>query len=120
MILVDTSVWVRHLRHHDERLANLLREELVACHPFVIGELACGNLSNRKVILTLLQALPQAQKAEYSEVMHLIESRRLFGRGLGWVDAHLLSSTLISKCVLWTLDKRLASAATELRIASPV
>jgi predicted nucleic acid-binding protein len=119
MILVDTSVWVLHLRKGDEKLAGLLGEELVLCHPFIVGELACGNLKNRAEILNLLRALPMAQEAEHDEVMQLVESRGLAGRGLGWVDAHLLASALISSCGMWTLDKPLASAAAELNIRSP-
>jgi predicted nucleic acid-binding protein len=118
MILVDTSVWVEHLRKGDERLACLLSEELVLCHPFVIGELACGNLKNRAEIMSLLRAMPVAREAEHDEVLHLLESRSLFGRGLGWVDVHLLASALISDCGIWTLDKSLASAAAELKMRS--
>jgi len=116
MILVDTSVWVRHLRSGSERLRALLEEEQVFCHPFVIGELACGMLRNRQEVLSLLKALPQARVAEHEEVLHLLVGRRLHGRGLGWVDAHLLASALLTGCTLWTLDKPLGRAAAALDI----
>jgi predicted nucleic acid-binding protein len=118
MILVDTSVWIQHLRKGSERLRSLLDEELVFCHPFVVGELACGTLRNRQEVLTLLRALPQARTAEHEEVLHLLEGRRLHGRGLGWIDAHLLASALLTGCTLWTFDKPLSRAATALNIAA--
>lgn len=118
MILVDTSVWVHHFRTGSARLAVLLDDAQVVCHRFVIGELACGNLANRQETLILLAALPQAQAAEHEEVLRFVESRRLVGRGLGWVDAHLLASALLTKCALWTLDKPLRRAAVELRVAA--
>ncbi len=89
----------------------------VVCHPFVIGELACGGLANRQEILDDLLALPQADAAEDDEVLQLIEARRLFGKGLGWVDVHLLMSASISGCQLWTLDRSLNAAAARLGIA---
>lgn len=116
MILVDTSVWVQHLRKGSDRLRSLLDEEQVVCHPFVIGELACGTLRNRQEILSLLDALPQAGVADHEEVLHLFERRRLHGRGLGWIDAHLVASMLLTGCTLWTLDKPLGKAATVLGI----
>jgi hypothetical protein len=116
MTLVDTSVWVQHLRMGSARLAALLRDEQVLSHRFVVGELACGNLRNREEILTLLGALPEARIAEHHEVLHLVESARLYGRGLGWLDAHLLASALITRCALWTLDEPLRRAAAILKI----
>lgn len=116
MILVDTSVWVEHLRTGSARLKTLLHDEQVLCHPFVIGELACGELKRREEILALLAALPETHVAEHHEVMHLVDSRRLYSRGLGWVDAHLLASALIHRCALWTLDKPLQRSASALRI----
>jgi hypothetical protein len=83
-------------------------------HPFVSGELACGNLRDRTAILADLHALPQARLASNAEVLHLIEDRRLWGRGLGWIDAHLLASALLSHCRFWTFDIRLAKAAAKL------
>ena len=88
----------------------------VLCHPFVVGELACGNLQERDRIIALLSALPAAQVASHNEVLHLVDTHGLFGRGLGWIDVHLLGSALLSKCGLWTLDKPLADAARGLGI----
>ena len=116
MILVDTSVWVDHLRRGNPRLASLLEEAQVLCHPFVIGELACGNLRNRREILRLLAALPAVPQADGSEVLHLVESHHLYGLGLGWVDAHLLASCLLSDSELWTLDEPLRAAARKLAV----
>ena len=116
MILVDTSVWIQHLRKGSERLKSLLDEEQVFCHPFVVGELACGALHNRQEVLSLLRALPQARVAEHEEVLHLLEGRRLHGRGLGWIDAHLLASALVTGCTLWTFDKPPGRAAAALDI----
>ncbi len=114
MVLADTSVWIDQFRHGDPRLAEFLSQERVLTHPFVCGELACGNLKNRAAILSNLNALPSAKLASNAEVWHLIEDRRLWGRGLGWIDLHLLASALISSCSFWTLDTRLAKAAAEL------
>jgi len=117
MVLVDTSVWIAHFRQREPVLVDLLCDGLVLAHPFVNGELACGSLSERASILADLAALPAATRASDAEVMHLVESRKLWGRGLGWVDAHLLASALISHCRLWTVDKRLGAAASELGIS---
>lgn len=117
MILVDTSVWIEHLRRGSERLQALLYDEQVLCHPFIIGELACGTLRNRQEILSLLSALPEARVAEHEEVLHLVEGRHLYGRGLGWVDAHLLASALLTKCTLWTLDKPLRKVAAAFKVS---
>jgi predicted nucleic acid-binding protein len=116
MILVDTSVWVEHLRAGSDRLRTLLFDEQVLCHPFIIGELACGTLKNRNDILSMLKALPEVQLLEHEEVMSFLEARRLYGRGIGWVDAHLLASTLLTGCALWTFDKPLRRAAAVLNI----
>jgi hypothetical protein len=116
MILVDTSVWVEHLRKGNERLQALLLEGQVLVHPFVIGELACGNLHDRERILALMAALPAAPVAEHEDVMQLLDSRRLHGRGLGWVDVHLLASALLAGCGFWTLDEPLRRVALHLRI----
>jgi len=117
MTLVDTSVWVEHLRRGNARMKGLLSAGQVLCHPFVLGELACGNLQKRRQVLALLTALPAAQLASHDEVLHLVDTYQLFGRGLGWVDVHLLASALLSKCGLSTLDKPLATAAEGLGIA---
>ena len=114
MVLVDTSIWIAHFREGQPALADLLSDGQVLMHPFVVGELACGNLKNRSKILSELQALPPAAHASNSEVMRFVEDRRLWGKGLGWIDAHLLASALLSHCRLWTLDKGLFSAALRL------
>jgi predicted nucleic acid-binding protein len=116
MILVDTSVWIEHLRAGNDRLKALLFDEQVLCHPFVIGELACGTLQKREEILTMLKALPQAHLLDHQEVMSFLEARSIYGRGIGWVDAHLLASTLLTRCFLWTFDKSLRRAAAALNI----
>jgi hypothetical protein len=116
MILVDTSVWVDHLRKGNSRLSELLSEGAVLCHPFIVGELACGNLRNRVEILGLLAALPETHIAEHEEALHLVKHHHLHGRGLCWIDVHLLASALLNRCNLWTLDKSLDSAARVLKI----
>jgi predicted nucleic acid-binding protein len=115
VILVDTSVWVAHLRHGLAPLADRLLEGDVACHPFVVGELVCGNLRNREQILSLLANLPSVPVAGHQEVLTLIENHRLMGTGLGWIDVHLLASALISGARLWSLDVRLRNTAEGLR-----
>ena len=117
MTLADTSVWVEHLRRGNTRMKDLLNSGQVLCHPFVIGELACGNLRKRNQVLALLSALPAAKLASHGEVLQLVDTNRLFGRCLGWIDVHLLASALLSECGLWTLDKPLVNAAKGLRIA---
>ena len=117
MILVDTFVWVEHLRHGLPRLATLLQESEVLIHPGVIGELACCNLRNRHQVLELLQGLPTATVASDAEVLLLIEGDRLMGRGIGYIDAHLLASARLSHCRLWTQDRRLAAVAQEQGLA---
>jgi predicted nucleic acid-binding protein len=117
MVLIDTSVWVDHFRHTEGLLQDLLAAGQVVTHPFVVGELSCGNLRHRHQILSLLQALPQARLASHEEVLHLVNSKTLYGKGLGWVDAHILASSLLSHTALWTKDRRLAAAATVLHIA---
>ncbi len=119
MILVDTSVWVEHLRRGLPRLAMLLQDGKVLIHPWVIGELACGHLRNRGDVLELLQGLPAAVVASDSEVLLLIEQDQLMGRGIGYVDAHLLASAKLSRCQLWTQDRRLAALAQERGLAMP-
>lgn len=114
MVLADTSVWIEHFRHGEPSLADRLSEGLVLMHPFVSGELACGNLKDRAVVLSDLHALPQAKVASNAEVLQFIEDRRLWGRGLGWIDSHLLASALLSNCRIWTLDTKLSKAAADL------
>jgi len=118
VILVDTSVWVDHLRHGLPRLARHLQEWEVLIHPWVIGELACGNLRNRSQVLELMQGLPAATVASDAEVLLLIERDRLMGLGIGYVDAHLLASARLSHCRLWTQDRRLAAVAQEQGLAA--
>jgi predicted nucleic acid-binding protein len=108
MILVDTSVWIDHLRKGNADLRSLLYENRIVTHPFVIGEISCGHLGNREEILQLLEALPQTQTAEHYEVLRLIEQEHLYGTGIGWVDAHLIAAALLSRSKLWTLDKHLS------------
>lgn len=114
MVLVDTSVWVSHLRETHAGLVDLLNGGEVACHPFVIGELACGNLKNRTVILALLEALPMTVPVEHKEVLAFIKGHDLMGKGLGYVDVHLLASAILTGLPIWTLDKKLAQAARTL------
>ncbi len=117
MVLVDTSVWISHLRHGNVGLEKLLNASSVACHPFVIGELACGNLSNRAEILSLLQALPIATYVEHEEVLRFIGDNSLMGKGLGYIDMHLVASALLTNVPLWTQDKRLANASRALGVS---
>lgn len=107
MVLVDTSVWVSHLRKGNASLAKLLNDGYVFCHPFIIGEIACGNLKNRSEILSLLQALPMAIQAEHEEVLQFIENNQLMGKGLGYIDIHLIVSAILTGISMWTLDKKL-------------
>lgn len=117
MILVDTSVWVHHLRFGDARLAEVLEADEVVMHPFVIGELACGHLRNRAELLELFSRLPAALVATDAEALAFIEKRRLAGQGIGYVDVHLLASVVISGVIrLWTRDQRLRRVSVELGI----
>ena len=117
MVLVDTSVWVGHLRAGDARLVAKLTKAEVACHPLVIGELACGHLRQRQLILRLLRELPRVTVADDDEVLDFIEAERLMGRGLGIVDVQLLAAARLSRMPLWTTDRRLAVAAADLGLA---
>ena len=115
-MLVDTSVWIDHLRRGNVRLASRLQNGEVESHPFVLGELACGNLQRRDEILSLLGSLPCVIEAEHDEVLSLVGSRQLNGHGLGWVDVHLLASAMLGHTTLWTLDKRHAEQARRLGV----
>ena len=117
MVLVDTSVWIEHLRSGNPGLVALLESASVACHPFIIGELACGNLRHRARILGLLEALPQARAADHLEVMELIDAHKLMGRGIGLVDVHLLAAARLGDLRLWSTDRRLRGLAHELGVA---
>jgi hypothetical protein len=117
VILVDTSVWVRHFDREVAALSALLEAGEVLAHPFVVGELALGNLKDRDAVLTDFRLLPQAVVAAHEEVLELVKQNRLFGRGIGYVDAHLLAATRLSgESLLWTFDKRLAAAAMHMRL----
>jgi predicted nucleic acid-binding protein len=112
MVLVDTSVWIDHFRNNNSRLTELLISEEASCHPFIIGELACGNIKNRQEILFLLKELPSLTKAEDEEIIFFIEANNISGKGLGLIDVHLLASCLFRSASLWTLDKKLKETAT--------
>ena len=115
MILVDTTVWIDHLRNGDASLERLLQEDAVLGHRWVTGELALGNLASRDEILDLLNELPQAVVAEDDEVLSLIEHERLYGSGIGYIDAQLLAATrLTADTTLWTRDRSLAAVAVRL------
>jgi predicted nucleic acid-binding protein len=117
VILADTSVWIAHLRIADLAFARALYDGEVLMHPYVMGELACGNLRSRDTLLELFRGLPAAPVATDEEALRYIEDRRLFGRGIGYIDVHLLASTaLAGKARLWTHDKPLATVARELSL----
>ena len=117
MVLVDTNIWINHFRKKDADLVAFLNVGSVVCHPFIIGELAAGNLTNRIEILNLFQSLPSTPVVEPSEYLEFVDSRKLMGKGLGFVDIHILASAILSGVPLWTSDKRLAKAAEDLGIA---
>ena len=118
MILVDTSVWIDHLRRSDAILTDLLQTGQVLAHPFIIGELALGSLKNRAQILGALANLKQPSLPSHAEVLLFIERNRLHGRGIGYVDAHLLAAVKLTQAArLWTRDKRLQAIAAELELA---
>ena len=121
MILVDTSIWIDHLRSGDARLAALLNAGQVLTHPFVIGEIAMGSLRRRDTVLSLLTDLPSATVASDLEVLRLIEGHGLHGRGLGYIDAHLVAAALLtSGASIWTRDNALDSCARQLGVAALV
>ncbi len=113
MILVDTSVWINHFRSSERNLEKLLFDGEVLCHNHVIGELACGNIKNREEIISLLQALPMAPQIEFNEYLYFIDRNNLNGKGIGFVDIHLLASAQLGQVKLWTADKRLKAIAIE-------
>ncbi|MCY4274068.1 MAG: type II toxin-antitoxin system VapC family toxin [Gammaproteobacteria bacterium] len=116
MILVDTSVWIEHLRHGDEFFKDLFQEN-ICIHPMVIGELACGNLRNRNQLLKLWSRLPSVVVASHEEVIMLLNRNNLAGKGIGYIDAHLLASAKIETDILiWTMNKRLAKIAESLNL----
>ena len=118
MVLADTSVWIDHLWTENARLAELLDNNEMLMHPMVIGELACGNIRNRTGVLTRLRRLPIAPIVSYDDVLSFIEDNQLIGKGIDYVDVHLLASVAVAdSALLWTLDRRLGDAAAELSIA---
>lgn len=119
MILVDTSIWVDYLRDGDPALVFLLEDGQVCVHDFVVGELACGNLRNRAEVLGLLQSLPRLVTATEDETLFFIEDRKLMGRGIGYIDAHLLVSAILRGARLWTKDKSLKAIAEDSDCAHP-
>ena len=119
MMLVDTSVWIDHLRHGDAALTAALEAGQVWMHSFVLGELACGNLRSRVEVLGLLQALPPMPVSSDKEVLFFIDQHELMGRGIGYIDVHLLASARLGGTQLWTRDKRLHTVAAELGLAHP-
>lgn len=116
MVLVDTSVWVSHLREGNLRMVSLLNDGDVVCHPFIIGELSCGNFRNRLEILLLLHSLPMVGQTEHEEVLQFVEGNDLMGKGLGYVDVHLLASAVLFGVLIWTLDKKLQAASSKLGV----
>ena len=119
MVLADTSVWVDHWRHGNQELAALLEEDRVVMHPMILGELALGALRSRDEVLGDLQELRSGTMAEHEEVLELVERRKLWGHGIGWVDAHLLASALLDGTRLWTLDRHLSRVAGGLGLTAP-
>ncbi len=117
MVLVDTSIWVDHLRSKDQQLIHLLEQGKVSIHPMIIGELACGYLHQRQQLLGLLKNLSCVTEATHDEALHCLESNQLMGKGIGFIDLHLLASTLLtSNTSLWTRDRRLDDLAATLNI----
>lgn len=119
MVLVDTSVWIRFLSNrapHAGRLDDLLAHREVGGHDFVMGELLMGDLGGRRPLLADYALLPQAPVVSHPEVVEFVRQRRLHGRGIGWIDTHLLASALVARMPLWTVDPRLAAVASDLKI----
>lgn len=117
MILVDTSVWIDHLRSSEPELVSALNAGQILMHPFVVGELACGKLRNRQELLSLLRNLPEAPVATQDQALSFIDQHRLMGRGIGYIDAHLLAATALGPSTrIWTRDKRLTNLAIDLNL----
>lgn len=116
MVIFDTSIWIDHIREASPNLTALLESGMILMHPFVIGELACGNMRNRELTLSLLSDLPQCSVATHQEVLRFIEVHQLMRRGIGYVDVHLLAAATVSQAKLWTRDKRLHNIAAELKL----
>ena len=120
MILVDTSVWVDHLRRSNRHLVEVLNAGVALSHPYVVGELACGQIGNRSEVLELMQSLPTPRLASIEELLPFIDRHKLGGRGVGFVDVSLLASAALEKVPLWTLDRRLKQLAQDLELAYQV
>ena len=116
MVLVDTSVWINHLHTGNPKLKILLLETAVFSHPFIIGELACGNIKNRKEVFSLLGTLPTSLEVTSKEFHYFVEHNKLMGKGIGFVDIHLLASARLSRILLWTEDKNLKKVARRLNL----
>jgi len=117
MILVDTSIWIDHFSLRGQHMQSLLEADLILMHPWIIGELACVHLSSRASTIYFLQRLPAIPAVTSDEVLFMIEQHTLFGRGVSYVDMHLLASARLHGATLWSRDKRLVKAATDLQIA---
>ena len=117
MVIVDTSVWITFLRNGHKQLEKFLLNGEVVCHPYIIGELACGTIKNRKEILSLLSELPKVSVASHDEILTFIESNKLMGCGLGYIDVHLAASARLSRVPLWTIDRRLNTVAELLNVS---
>jgi predicted nucleic acid-binding protein len=120
LILVDTSIWIDHIRSSNRRLVALLDAEQVNVHPWVTGELACGNLADRTNTLYLLRALPQVQVASEDEVLFFIDKHRIAGKGIGYLDMHLLAAAALGNLKIWTRDKRLSQIASFLGLNAAI
>lgn len=107
-VLVDTSIWIDHFQEQNKELISLLEQNLVLIHSAIVGELACGSLKKRMEIMEYLKLLPTSKEASSEEALEMIERRHLYGKGLNWIDVHLLASAALSNARLWTKDKRLA------------
>lgn len=116
MVLVDTSVWITHFREGLPHLEQILMNASAGIHPFIIGEIACGHLKNRKEILSLLDELPKMQSIENQEILTFIDQHKLMGSGIGLIDIHILASSILSNAYLWTFDKKLDLISKKLKI----
>ena len=116
VVLADTSVWVNHLRMGDPKLSALLQDANVVCHPYIVGELACGNIKNRGTIIKLLQTLPMIPVITQNEFLYFVDLHKLMGLGIGFVDVHLLASSKLAGIPIWTEDKSLQNAADQLKL----
>lgn len=112
MILVDTSIWIDHIRKANRRLIGLLEAELVSMHPWIVGELACGNLADRARMLHLLRSLPRIAVPTDDEVLFFIDKHNISGKGVGYLDMHLLAAAALGSLKIWTCDKRLNEVAS--------